>query len=250
MRVASLSRLSRKYQTHLTVQAILWPGNWQHAGFQIKGADGSLLADELHDAARDTVRQVYGRDAGDARRMLDRAMLNNFMQTKGLRVLADYAYCSGEGLDQNYLEDLQQLGCTGELFAYHEGFVRQAGEAMGCFHRWLAKNRPELLDKPVPLAVLQDAFHRNWKGLRELIEGGDACRYNLGWSLTRNLANRFTRQADPAARIVDEVIGAEGLREFREERDAMRIYDAIAHLEYDTYRDLIDKLGEYEAAPD
>ena len=95
------------------------------------------------------------------------------------------------------------------------------------------------------MAVLRDAFHRNWKGLRELVEGGELCRYNLGWSLTRSLSNRFARQGDAAVRIVGEVTGEEGMREFREERDVMRIYDAIAHLEYGTYRDLIDKLGEY-----
>lgn len=242
----ALSRLSRKYQKDLTVQSILWPGNWRHTAFQITASDGSLLADELRDAARETIRMLYGAEAEEARQMLERAMLNNFMETKGLRVLADYAYCSGSGLDQSYLEDLKQLGCSEELFAYHEAFVQQAGEAMKCFDAWLDNERPELREQPLRLAVLQDAFHRNWKGLRELIAEGENCNYNLRPTLTRRIAKAFRRAPDAAMRIVNEVISEEGVAEFREERDAMRIYDAVAHLEYDTYLDLIYKLGEYE----
>lgn len=242
---AALARMSRRYQTHLTVQAILWPGNWKHTAFQIKADDGAVLADELRGAARRTIRLVYGHEREDARRMLDRAMLNNFMQTKGLRVLADYGYCSGAGLDQSYLDDLKLLGCRGDLFDYHRGFVEDAVTSMNCFERWLKQNRPELLEEPIRLSIARDAFHRNWKGLREHIEGGGACHFNLCWSLTRSIANRFTRKQQAARRILEEVISDEGVKAFREERDAMRIYDAIAHLEYDTYRDLIERLGEY-----
>lgn len=240
----ALSRLTRKFHTHLTVQAILWPGNWRHSAFQVKAADGSILGDQLREAGKQTIRLVYGHTREEAMRMLDRAMLNNFMQTKSLRVLADYAYCSGEGVEQSYLEDLKELGCAGFLFDYHQAFVEHAKASMSCFMKWLENNRPEALKNPIELGVARDAFHRNWNGLRERIEQGMPCCHNLRRSLVGSFISKLGRTPKPMA-ILDEVLSEEGVQGIREERDAMRMYDVVAHLEYETYRDLVEKLGEY-----
>lgn len=243
----TLSQLSRKYQTHLTVQAILWPGNYAHAAFQIKSADGATLGDELHDAARVIIRSVYGADRPHARLMLDRAMLNNFIETKGLRVLVDSAYCTGDGLNQSYLKDLETLGCCGGLMNYHEGFVARARDGMKLFDTWLAKERPGIMENQQALATARDAFHRNWCGLRELATIEGDIRYNISSSL-RRFANQFLGgRRRQLSRVLDQLESEEVIRKFREERDAIRVYDTIAHLEHDTYRDLIESLGEYEA---
>ena len=243
----TLSLLSRKYKTHLNVQSILWPGNHRHAAFQVTANDGAVLGDELHEAARAIIRRVYGEDRGRAALMLDRAMLNNFIETKGLRALVDYAYCSGDGLDQSYLEDLDALTCCGALYKYHERFVLRARAAMVDFEKWLADERPGLTKNKRAMSAIRDAYHRNWEGLRELVasNGGADC-YNIRTSYSRFLGCLLGGRTRQLKQILDRLENEEVIRQLRAERDAIRIYDTIAHLEYDTYRDLIERLGEYD----
>ncbi|MGB0579412.1 MAG: hypothetical protein ACPGVU_06900 [Limisphaerales bacterium] len=238
----ALARLTKRYRVHLTVQAILWPGNWKH--WADEDSEESTIGEELREAGKQTIRQVYGETRPEAMRMLDRAMLNNFMQTKGLRVLADFAYCSGEGIEQSYLTDLSELGCSGSLLDYHRGFVEQAKASMACLDAWLKKHRPELLDEADKLALVRDAFHRNVNGFREAVERGGSCCFNVRRSMLGGLMSRLGR-SPRAGSILDGILTEESCRQLREERDAMRMYDVIAHLEYETYRDLVEKLGEY-----
>ena len=241
---AALSRLSRKYRRSLSVQAILWPGNWRRTAFQVRATDGSVLGDELRAEGRRIVRLVYGADPRAARLMLDRATLNNFIQTKGIRVLADYAYCTGEGLDQNYLDDLRDLGCAGDLLAEHEQLVSNARVAMEEFLRWLEETRPALLDDPVRLSLLRDAFHRNWHGLREAVPGAHTGHNVYGFGLWRRWC-RGSVLGEDAGAILDRFADPEAQAALREERDAIRMFDALAHLEHDTYADLILQLAEF-----
>jgi hypothetical protein len=46
--------------------------------------------------------------------------------------------------------------------------------------------------------------------------------------------------------LIDYIISEEGVRSFNEDRDAVRMYDCLAHLERETYEDLILALAEYE----
>lgn len=242
---AALSRLSRKYRRNLAVQAMLWPGNWRREAFQVRTSDGDVLAEELHASGRRIVRQVYGENRCSARLMLDRAMLNNFIESKGLRVLADYAYCCGEGMEQDYVSDLQSLGCSGRLLAEHSRFVENARASMAEFLKWLADARPALMEDEASLSLLKDAFHRNWRGLREAVPG-KVCGHNLyGFSMWRRLHRGSWAPAD-AGRILEEFAEPECLSTLRAERDAIRMFDAVAHLEYDTYADLIEQLAEFE----
>ena len=238
----ALARLTHRYHVHLTVQAILWPGNWKH--WADTESEGHSLGEELREAGRQTIRQVYGQTREEALKMLDRAMLNNFMQTKGLRVLADYAYCSGEGIEQSYLSDLKDLGCSGPLMDYHKGFVEQARASMACLDRWLKEKRPELLEEKDKLGLVRDAFHRNLHGFREAIERGGSCCFNVRRSTLGGFMNRLGR-APRASTVLDGILTDQSCRKLREELDAMRIYDVVAHLEYETYRELVEKLGEF-----
>ncbi len=242
----ALYRLSRKYNTHLTVQSVLWPENWKHASFQLTARDGKCLADELHAAGKKIIRLVYGNSPEQARRMLDRATLNNLVQIKGLRLLADYAYCSGDDLNQEYLTDLQALGCTGELFEYHSDIVEQSEAAMEFFVVWLKKNHPERCQHPRQLIALKDAFHRNVFGLRRILNLDSKTLFNLQTSLGRSVKSLFQRGLKTADEIIEQVGSDEGILAIEEERNSLRIYDTIAHLEQDTYQDLIEKLGEYD----
>lgn len=242
---AALSWLSRKHRCGLNVQAILWPGNWRRAAFQVKAADGSVLGEELRAVARRIMREVYGSNRRAALLMLDRATLNNFIQTKGLRVLADYAYCVGEGVEPGYLEDLRNLGCGGELLAEHERFVADARAAMREFTGWLGKNHPDRLEDPVGMAVLRDGYHRNWQGLREAVPGSAGGHNLYGFTFWR-CWRRGEWMGGDADRLVAELGRDETRTVFREERDAIRMYDALAHLEQDTYADLILKLAEFD----
>ncbi|MBG85331.1 MAG: hypothetical protein CMO80_00310 [Verrucomicrobiales bacterium] len=242
---AVLSGLGKKYNTHLTVQSVLWPGNYRHDSFQIKAKDGKILGDELHEAGRMIMRSVYGQDADNARHMLDRATLNNFVQVKGLRVLCDSAYCTSE-LGQNYLDDLKAMNCSETLFEYHQETVKNATAAMKQFEEWLKENRPEILESQQQLAALRDAFHRNWNGLREKLGFPAPSRFNINRSLARCLRRWLRCKLRKVDALIDYISSDEGVRSFNEDRDAIRMYDCLAHLERDTYEDLIFALAEYD----
>jgi hypothetical protein len=243
---AALSRLSRKYRRSLSVQAMLWPGNWRREAFQVRAADGAVLGDALRKSARAIIREVYGGDRPIALLMLDRATLNNFIQIKALRVLADHAYCMGE-IAPGYLDDLGRLGCDGGLLGEHSRFVDRARRAMTAFQEWLSRERPEVLDDPVHLAVVNDAFHRNWRGLRESIPASEAGHNLRGLCLWRRFGRR--RTATRALSLIDDLSQSEIVGSLREERDALRMFDALAHLERDTYADLIVQLAEFDPPP-
>lgn len=243
---AQLSRLGRKYNTHLTVQSIFWPGNHQRAAFQIKAKDGKLLGDELREAGRMIIRSVYGGSSADARTMLDRATLNNFVEVKGLRVLCDAAYCTGQGVAQTYLSDLADMNCSETLLDHHREFVDRSNVAMKQFEDWLREQRPEVFDSHHRLAAVRDAFHRNWNGLREKLGFPPPSRFNINGSLVR-ICRRWLRcKMRKVDALVDYIISEEGVRSFNEDRDAVRMYDCLAHLERETYEDLILALAEYE----
>ncbi len=242
----ALHRLSGKYNTHLTVQSVLWPGNWKHAAFQVTARDGKCLGDELHAAGKRTIRTVYGNTPEQARQMLDRATLHNDVQIKGLRVLADYAYCSGDGLDQEYLTDLRAMGCEGELLDYHTEFVRQSEASMNRFIDWLKKEHPRHFDDSRKLSALKDAYHRNAFGLRRKLNLDPTTLFNLRQTPMQSIKSWWGIGFRTTGQIIEHVTSDEGMRAFEEERDSLRIYDVIARLEQDTYQDLIEKLGEYD----
>jgi len=49
--------------------------------------------------------------------------------------------------------------------------------------------------------------------------------------------------------LIDDLSQSEIVGSLREERDALRMFDALAHLERDTYADLIVQLAEFDPPP-
>lgn len=241
----ALLRLSRRYGTHLSVQCLLWPGMHMNSAYRIRSADGHLLADELRDTAATIIRSVYGKTRHQAAQMLDRAMYNNFAHAKGARMLADYAYCVGEGVDQDYLSDLRALGCEGDLLHYHQELVEDRRASMQKFRTWMHRHHPRWANDAAVMAAIQDAFHRNYKGIKCLLGYSFQSPFSLRRSVVRMVRKWTTDPRPTVESILEEVASEEGQAAFQEDRQALRMFDVLAHLEYDTYRELIESLGRY-----
>ena len=145
---------------------------------------------------------------------------------------------------------LEQIGCSDRLYQYHQDFVERSTRAIQAFDRWLQDHHPEAFDDPHKRAALRDAFHRNWHGLRERLGFPQECSFNISNPLTRRLGTRLRGQSHPVRDIIAQVTSDDGVRAFQADRDAIRLFDCIAHLEYETYRDLITSLGDYPAPAD
>lgn len=241
----ALGQLSRKFNTDLTVQSVLWPGNHLHQSYQVSLHDGSVLGDELRQTAKTIIRSVYGNNLADAQNMLDRATLNNFAKIKGLRVLCDIDYCTGTGLDQSYLQDLKEMDCSPKLYHYHQEFVARSIEAVDLFSAWLDENHPGSDHSPRQLAALRDAFHRNWHGLRERLGLPHVSRFNINRTITRRLVQKLRPNSSEIEAVIGDATTGQQVRSFEADRDAIRLFDCVAHLEHDTYLDLITSLGDF-----